>query len=448
MFNIAYHYPFRAVRQYFPRLGICAPHRPRLLLFFLFLSVIYGQPQSPPGAAPVRIDLDQAIHLALQHNHALEAARSTIVQNQAQEITANLRPNPVLSWDSQFIPLFDLPQFTAPGYFNNVAQFDLGIGYTLERGKKRQHRLEAARDQTTVTRSQVLDNQRTLTFNVAQQFVAALLAQSMLELAEQDLTSYRQTIEISEARVRAGDMSEGDLLKIKLQLLQFQTDLSAAKLARVQALAALRQLVGFESVPENYDIAGSLDYQPIHAGINEIMALAVRSRPDLAAAQQSVTATRSQVLLAQANGKRDLGLSFNYTHVGAVNSAAFFFNMEIPIFDRNQGEIARTQAAVTQYTELLQEASEQVMSDVVNAWEGLHTNDEIVALYRSGYLDQTTQSRDISEYAYRRGAATLLDFLDAERSYRANQLGYRQALAAYMVSLEQVRSAVGTRNLP
>ncbi len=407
-----------------------------------------AQQQTPQPVPAVRISLEQAIQMAAQHNHALEAARSTIVQNVAQEVTANLRPNPVLSWDSQFIPLFDLPQFATPGYFNNSAQFDLGVGYTIERGQKRQNRLQAARDQTSVTRSQVLDNERTLTFNVGQQFIAVLLAQSTLELAQQDLTSYQQTINISQARVNAGDMSEGDLLKIKLQLLQFQQDLSAAKLAKVQALAALRQLVGFESVPANYDVTGVLDYQPVHSGIDDIKALAISSRPDLAAARQSVVAAHSQVSLAQANSKRDLGLSFNYTHVGAVNSAAFFFNMEIPIFDRNQGEIARTRAVVTQSDELYREASEQVTSDVVNAYEGLHTNDEIVTLFRSGYLDQTTQSRDITEYAYQHGAASLLDFLDAERSYRANQLAYRQALAAWMVSLEQVRAAAGTRNLP
>jgi outer membrane protein, heavy metal efflux system len=396
----------------------------------------------------MRITLEQAIQLAAQHNHALEAARSTINQNVAQEVTANLRPNPVLSWDSQFIPLFDLPQFTTPGYFNNIAQFDFGVGYTIERGQKRQNRLQAARDQTTVTRSQVLDNQRTLAFNVGQQFVAVLLAQSMMDLAQQDLTSYQQTIDISEARLQAGDMSGGDLLKIKLQLLQFQQDVSSARLAKIQALAALRQLVGFESVPENYDVTGTLDYQPVHGVIDDIKALAMSSRPDLAAARLSVVAARSQVSLAQANGKRDLGLSFDYSHVSGVNSAALFFNMEVPIFDRNQGEIARTQAVVTQSDELYREASEQVATDVVNAWEGLHTSDEIIGLFRSGYLDQTTQSRDISEYAYQHGAATLLDFLDAERSYRANQLAYRQALAAYMTSLEQLREAAGTRNLP
>ena len=413
---------------------------PWILFLFLVRAVSAQQP------AP-RITLEQAIQFALAHNHALEAARSTIVQNQAQEITANLRPNPTLSWDTQFLPLFNLNQFNA-NYISNSAQFDLGLGYTFERGQKRQHRLQAAQDQTTVTRSQVSDNQRTLAFNVAQQFVAVLLAESMIDLAQQDLASFQQTVDLSEIQVKDGALAEGDAIKIKLQLLQFQNDVSSAKLSRVQALAALRQLVGFESVPENYQVEGTLDYQPIHGDLEALKMLAVNSRPDLAAAREGIIAARSQESLAHANGKRDLDVSFNYSHVADINSGAFFFNMQIPVFDRNQGEIARTRAAITQSQELAAEANEQVMSDVLSAFEGVHTNDQIITLYRSGYLDQTTQSRDISQYAYQRGASSLLDFLDAERSYRANQLAYRQALAAYMVALEQLREAVGTRSLP
>src|SRR5580765_8813197 len=91
-------------------------------------------PQLPPAAAasaPVRVTLDQAIQLALQHNHALAAQRTTIQQSQAQETTANLRPNPTLAWDSQFLPIFSPSNFTAD-YFKNDAQFDIGLGYTLE----------------------------------------------------------------------------------------------------------------------------------------------------------------------------------------------------------------------------------------------------------------------------------------------------------------------------
>jgi outer membrane protein, heavy metal efflux system len=409
-------------------------------------------PPAPPRAdtsqsAPKRISLAEAIRLALQHNHALLAARTTILQNQAQEITANLRPNPTLSWDTQFLPLFQPNNFTAD-YFENQAQFDLGIGYLFERGKKRQHRLQAAKDQTAVTRAQVTDNERQLTFNVSQQFVNVLLAQSTLDLAQQDYDSFQKTVEISESRFKAGDMSEGDLLKIKLQLLQFQSDVFTARLSKVQALSALRQAVGFESVPDNFDVEGDLDYQPVHAGLDDLKLLALRTRPDLQAAHLGVTAAQSQESLAEANGKRDLNVSFDYTHTAGVNSGAFFFNIDLPIFDRNQGEIARTRYAITQSQELQNESSQQVITDVVDAYEALHSNDQIIQLYRGGYVEQAQKSRDITEYAYKRGAASLLDFLDSERTYRSNQLAYRQALASYMTALEQMRQAVGTRNLP
>jgi len=396
---------------------------------------------------PAYISLDEAIRLALQHNHALLAARTTILQNQALETTANLRPNPVLSLDSQFLPIFQPSAFSA-SYIDNTAQFDAGIAYTFERGKKRQHRLQAAKDVTAVSRYTVADNERQLIFNVAQQFVAVLLAQSMLELAQKDLDSFQKTVDISQTRRQAGDLSEGDLLKIKLQLLQFQTDVSAAKLAKVQAIAALRQLVGFESVPDQFDVEGELDYQAVKGGLDDFKGLALRTRPDFLAAQQNVIASRSSESLAEANGKRDVGASFVYSHISATNTGAFFFNIQLPIFDRNQGEIARTRFVITQSEQLANEASEQVLSDVVDAYAALKTNDEIIRLYRGGYVDQAQQSRDITEYAYKRGAASLLDFLDAERTYRSNQLAYRQALASYMTALEQMRQAVGTRNLP
>jgi outer membrane protein, heavy metal efflux system len=406
----------------------------------------------PPRAdttqpSAVHISLDEAIRLALQRNHALQAQRTMILQNQAQEITANLRPNPVISWDSQFFPLFNPGQFSA-SYLENQAQFDFGIGYLFERGKKRQHRLQAAKDQTAVTRSQVADDERQLVFNVSQQFVAAVLAKSTFDFAQQNLDSFRQTVDISQQRYTAGDMSEGDLLKIKLQMFQFESDLAAARLAKSQALVALRQQVGYESVPDNFDVEGELEYQPIKGNVEDLQALALRSRPDLQAAQQGVVAARSQLELAKANGKRDLNASFSYTHTAGISSGAFFFNIDLPIFDRNQGEIARTRYAITQSQEQQLEASQQVLTDVRNAYESLRMNEQIIKLYQGGYVDQAKQSKDIDEYSYKRGVASLLDYLDAERTYRANQLAYRQALAGYMTALEQMREAVGTRNLP
>ena len=397
-------------------------------------------------SGPARIALDDAIRMALQHNHALQALRSTIQQSLAEEITANLRPNPTLGLDAQFLPIFQPNQFSSD-YIDQQAQFDAGLGYLFERGKKRQHRLQAAQDQTTVVRSQVSDSERQLIFNVGQQFIDVLLAESTLEFAQQDLDSFQKTVDISKERFHVGDLSEGDFLKIKLQLLEFQSDVAAAKLAKLQSLAALRQLLGFESVPDDYDVQGSLDYQPVHANLNELKSLAAINRPDLRAAQQAVTAAESQMALQQANGKMDITGTFNYTHTAGLNTGAFYYNMPLPIFNRNQGEIARARYAITQAQEQASETTQQVSTDVVQAYANLHTNDEIIQLYQGGYVEEAKQSRDISEYAYRRGAASLLDYLDSERTYRANQLAYRQALANYMLALEQMRQAVGTRNV-
>lgn len=412
-----------------------------LVAFPALAALTFGQaPQSP-----VRISLDQAIQLALAHNHALLAARSTIAQSKDEEITANLRPNPVFGADVVGLPV-QPSQFTADNL--NQAEFDIGAGYLFERGKKRQHRLQAAKDTTAVTTSTVADNERTLTSGVATAFVNVLLAESTLDFAKQDLASFQNTIDISQAQYKAGAISEGDFLKIKLQLLQFQTDVTAAELAKQQSLVALRQLLGFESAPENYDVGGSLTYQKMAYGLEDLQAMAIKDRADLRASEQGVTAARSQYLLAKANGKVDVNGTLNFTHITGYNSSSIIVSMPLPIFDRNQGEIARSRDTILQAQETAQETSEQVMSDVQSAFESLHTDEQTLQIYQSGYLDQAKQSVDISQYAYKRGAASLLDFLDAERSYRSIQLAYRQELATYMLALEQLREAVGTRNLP
>jgi outer membrane protein, heavy metal efflux system len=411
-------------------------------IFLAALAIMACRYSFAQGAS--QITLDQAIQLALEHNHALRATRTQIQQNQAQEVTASIRPNPVFTFNSLFIP------FTAATAenINTISEFDLGFGYTFERGGKRKRRISAARDQTAVTESQVADAERAIVFNVSQQFVNALLAKANFDLATQDLDSFQQTVNIAQTQYKAGQISEGDLLKIQLQLLQFQNDKSQATLTRVQALATLRQLVGYDSVTPDYDVIGDLNYQPVTLGLADLQAKALASRPDLRAAQQSVTAARSQYQLAQANGKRDLGSTFQYSHVAGVNTGSLLFSMDIPIFDRNQGEVARTRFAIAQFDETAREAEETVLTDVRNAYESLQTNGKIVQLYLNGYLKQSQDSRDISAYAYQRGAASLLDFLDAERSYRAAQLAYRQSLAAYVISVEQLRQAVGTRSLP
>lgn len=416
-------------------------------------------PPPPPPAVPtnahqltvplhpsVVITLDEALEFAKKNNPTLQAERTLVAQSKEQEVTANLRPNPTLSWDVQYVPLFT-PSLWSTNYVENVMQFDAGAGYLFERGKKRQNRLQAAKDITFVTESQILDDERITVAYTAQQFVAVLLAKSNYEFAQQLLQSYQHTVGVSEEQQKAGAISKADLLKIQLQTLQFQTDVTSAKIAFLQALNSLRQLIGFDSVPRDYDVSGSLAYQPINLRLDDLQARALVSRPDLQAAERGITAAQSQIGLAKANAKQDLTATFDYTHLSSSNLAAFYFQIPMPIFNRNQGEVARTYYALTQAKFQESAAEQQVLTDVKNAFEGVLSSEEVLELYNNGYLQQSQQSLDIAKFAYQHGAASLLDFLDAERTYRGTELSYRQALATFMSAMEQLRLVVGTRDL-
>jgi len=411
-------------------------------LFGLVAGTLFGQ----TAPLPARITLDQAIQLAVDHNHGLLATRTTIVQNQGLEVQANVLPNPTLFTDWEYLPLTSAPGGLA-SYLHDSTEGDVGISYLFERGQKRQHRLQAAKDVTAVSRSTVTDNERTLAFQVAQLYINAQLADSTLDLARQDLKSFETTADISEHQFKAGAIAENDYLQIKLQLVQYQQDVVQAELAKAQSLSDLRQQLGYESVPAEYDITDALEYRPVTAKIEELQAKALENRPDLRAAQQGVIAAKSQYGLAKANGKQDVTVSGNYSHVNSISAVTFSVSMPLPIFDRNQGNIAQTHAAITQAQETQQAANGQVLTDVRDAYEGLLSNDRVVKIFTSGARETALKSRDISEYAYRRGAIALLDFLNAERQYRATELAYRQAVAAYVTSLEQLRQAVGSRSL-
>ncbi len=140
-------------------------------------------------------------------------------------------------------------------------------------------------------------------------------------------------------------------------------------------------------------------------------------------------------------------VSANYSHVNSISAVTFSVSVPLPIFDRNQGNIAQTRVAINQAQEQQKGTNGQVLTDVRDAYEGVVSNDKVVKFFTAGARETAQKSREISEYAYRRGAIALLDFLNAERTYRQTELAYRQAVAAYVGSLEQLRQAVGTRSL-
>jgi cobalt-zinc-cadmium efflux system outer membrane protein len=414
-----------------------------LILFFL-PAVRTARTQTPPNL-PKLISKDDAIRIALAYNQSLRAQRLTIDQSKAQEITALLKPNPTFSTIVDTIPIF------SPATIRfNTQIYSEALTYTVERGGKREKRGVVAKDNTQAAAENVTDNERTLRFQVVQAFTNVLLAKSVLDLANDDLANFSQEVDLNHARLVAGDLAEGDYLKFSIQKLQFEQDVTTARLGLVQARATLRQQLGYQSVADDFDVAGTLTHNKQSVTLDDLQKKALANRPDLQSAHTGVKLANDTVTLAFGNRAKDWTWGTDYTYQsigpnGTGNAIGVSLSFDLPIHDRNQGEIARSQAAVRQSVETESSTQVGVLTDVVNAYYALQSDEEVVSLYESGYLNQAMQSRDISNYAYQRGAATILDVLDAERSYLATQLGYRQALAAYMIASEQVNEAVGTQ---
>ncbi len=401
----------------------------------------------PPGSPPVpRISLAEAVRLAVERNHQLHAQRLNVDLSRADEITAALKPNPNLLSTNELFPVFTPSQLTWDNFVHNQ-NFVQSVTYLFERGGKREKRTQVARDTTDVAAKTADDAERQLTFQTAQAFIGVLLANSTLDLARENLKNFTTVLDVNRERMRAGDLAEADFYKISLQKLQFEQDLSSAEVALVQAKAALRLNVGYENLTDPFEVDGDLAYRKYPVTLDDLKREALAARPDLLAAQSSVLLARHGQELALANKPRDITGGLEYDRAGSLNAIGFTVSIDLPFNDRNQGNIARSKVAITQAMEQEAFSRSTVMTDVVTAFATFQTNEKVLSLYQSGYLDQAKQSLDITTYVYQQGSGTLLDLLDAERTYRSTQLAYRQALAAYMTSVHQINLAVGRQVL-
>ena len=369
--------------------------------------------------------------------------------------TANLRPNPSLFADWEYLPLGSPAkqnpavyggQSTAD-YLHNNTEGDIGLSYLIERGKKRQHRLQAAKDLTAQTRSLVTDNERTLTFNVASLFVDVSSPNPRLNWLRKISRASARRSNSESCAIPKARSARTTISKSTCNSCSLRRTISRPNWPRSRRFLICDNCSATNpSLPE-YDVAGVFDYQAIQGNLEDFQLKALQNRPDLRAAQQGVTAARSQYEVQKTIAKPDVTVQANYSHVNAINAVTLYGSIPLPIFNRNQGQIEHTRIAITQAQEQEKATNGQTLTEVRDAYEALRVSDRVIQFYKSSYLDVAQKDRDIAEYAYQRGAVSLLDFLDAERNYRATQLAYRQALASYLVAAEQLRQAVGTRNL-
>ena len=378
-------------------------------------------------------------------NPMLKAARLAVSEAKAQEVTANLRPNPDLT-----TTLDQLAPFNGNPYrpLGNTLPL-VSASYLRERGGKRELRLESARRATAVAESQSADQERALLFGLRNAFVAALQQKAVAALAAENLAYYDRVLAVGAERFKAGDIARVDLDRLELPRVQFQTDLQSAQVNLRTAKIQLLALLNDRTPVEQFDVTGAFDYTGQVLLTEELHRIALEHRPDLKAALQAVEKSKTDHRLAVANGTADPTFALDMGRNPPI-PVYFGVSMTIPlrIFDRNQGEKQRTQLDIQRNQRLRESAETQVFSDTDSALAALTNSRELLRTYKAKYLEQATRIRETVSFAYQHGGASLLDFLSAQNDYRSVQLNYLNLVGTYMTAASQLNMAVGTEVIP
>lgn len=381
-------------------------------------------------------------------NPTLKAARLNIDESKAAEITAYLRPNPTATGSiDQINPFSTQPSPSGGGssYQPFAFAFPSGsVSYLHERDHKRELRRDSAKQSTAITESSYADQERNLLFTLRNAFVGVLQAKAVLQNAKENLAYWDHELDINRKRNRAGDLALVDLNRLELERAQFESDYEVAYVNLRTSKIQLLQLLNDRTPIDRFDADGTYDFQEQLLTLDEYRNTGLTARPDLKVAMQSVDLARINHQLAIANGSTDPTFSVDVARNPPI-PAYMGFSVSIPlrIFDRNQGEKARTEIDIGRNQRLEDAAVAQVYSDIDSAYWTLIQAINLLKPYKTKYLPLAIDNRDRITIAFQNGGASLLDLLDAEKAYRDTRLAYLNLIGAYLTAAAQMNMATG-----
>jgi cobalt-zinc-cadmium efflux system outer membrane protein len=414
------------------------------LLLILPSSIPAAQP-GPPAVesrtpTSIRLSLTEALSLFVQQNLDVLIAKYGIEYSKGQQITARLFPNPVMS-------IGNLASFTQGHTAGNSGQIFIQAQQLFELAGKRGYRIESAGFGAQSAEAAFEDAVRQLGFTVKDSYYRVQLAQRRLALAEENRDRFSRILDINTIRFKKGYIAEVDLIRIRLQTVDFHSQVIQSLQEAETARGDLRQLLRL-SPGTTLELTTDLEFRRIDPEIGKLRVVAVDVRPDVRSKRFTHSQREADLRLAKAYRVPDLTVGTGYAIQGAQGPDnpqqwALNFGMPLPLFNRNQGGIRQAEVAVQTAEADLNKALNVVENEVEVAYRNLMQSRRLVEAYVGGVLDDARATFTIVERAYERGGATILDLLDAARTSRTIQQNYIEALFNYQRNVLQLESAVG-----
>lgn len=409
-----------------------------LVLSFACSMSAFSQTQ-PPGV-PTVLDLKTAMELMIAHSPVLQRERQGIAAARGNLIDARQFPNPALDISSESYPLFE----SNPGSFFNQQELTFRVGQTLETAGKRGKRMAVATKDIDVVQSSVQDTLRQLKLELKTRYYGVALAQAQLQLAQELLTQYDDVLRVNEARYKQGETSGLEYSRLQTERFRFLSDLANAELQVRNSRAALLEIIGMVDLNADFTVAEPVKGSVPNPALADLFLRAEDGRPDLRAQRQRLERERLNIKLQRASRVPDITPSAGYKRDFGQNTIAFGLNFSLPVFNRNQGAIARAEAESRRQDFEVARVRLQVRREVQQAYNALQTQQRLVESLESTYVPGAKRVRDIAQQSFRLGATDLINFLDAERTYRETLRTYNQTLYERRIAVAGLEAAVGT----
>lgn len=382
------------------------------------------------------LTLDEAVEIFLDRNLDIESARLQVDRVRADRIAARLRRNPDITVTAENF------KFSGDPSFGSLYEFAVSYSETIELGGKRRLRTSVADLNISVAETRLADALRRGVAGVRRLYYEAVLARGQVDIASENRDAFEQLVQYNQARFDEGAIPEAELIKVRLERVQFDRMLRQAELVRDRAVIRLVELLG-DGEFEGRRVTGELGFSPMPYDLAALKAIALDERPDVRAASIEIALAADRSLLERARGTPDISPFVGYKRVASSNTVLFGVSIPLPFHDRNQAGVARAVTDERQAETQLEVLRNRTLAEVESAYRGWESAREQVALFEDELLDRAEESYAIADVAYREGATELLPLLEAQRTQVLVRDQFLQTLFDYRTSILDLELAVG-----
>ncbi|GAB3909501.1 TolC family protein [Larkinella knui] len=403
------------------------------LLNFLVSSLLYAQ-------TPRTLTLAEAVAEARQNNPVLRSEQLSVQSAQADVVTAGLRPNPVLN--NQTLQLAKPSSFPENTNALNARNRQVWWQVTtpVNVAKKRQKAVALAEKSVELTRRNVAELERNLLLEVGNQWLDAWSARRRLDLILQAQRNVDTLVNINQVRLRNQVITRTDLLRTQILADQYRLRSQTTRQEYLNELAVLKRLLG---TSDSLDVALTDTTLVWKAGPTDtLLTRAHLTRTDVRFAEQAVEVAAQNTRLQEALRAPQPEVGAIYNPQNSIPYIGFYGTLPLPFFNKNQGEIQKAKVQQEQTQQVVRYTRQQVQTEVQTAYRSYLTQGENINRY-GGILQQSEQILTSVRYAYLKGGTTIVDYLEAQRSWLDVQQEYLDAQEAYRRSLLQLWFVTG-----